>query len=223
MAEEYASNSHKSKMPVPVVESPLEAKPKSEQLPAPTKKVEKVIKGTAIAKKRSPLKRIAENLIAEDIQTVKEHLFLDVFLPAIKDTIYDLFTNGIEMMLYGETSRKKGKRNGRSWSPYDGMFNKNRMPSSNKPNDTRAIESKRMASCDDIILDDRGDAEEVLSRMQDMLEEYGSVSVADLYDLMGWNTSFTDNKYGWYDLSGCSVTHVRGGWEVSLPNPVQLN
>lgn len=223
MAEEYASNSHKSKMPVPIVENPLEAKPKGEALPVPAKKVDKVITGVAVAKKKSIFKKIGENLIAEDMQTVKEHLFLDVFLPAIKDTIFDLFTNGLEMTLYGQTSRKNSHRGNRSWSPYDGMFKGNNNRAGTKSSG-REIESRKInISYDDIVLDDRGDAQEVLDRMQDMLEEYGSVSVADLYDLLGWNTSFTDNKYGWYDLSGSCVTHVRGGWEVSLPRPVQLN
>ena len=54
---------------------------------------------------------------------------------------------------------------------------------------------------DDIVLDSRGEAEEVLSTLVDLVEDYGVASVADLYDLVGIESTFVDTKYGWTNLS----------------------
>ena len=49
---------------------------------------------------------------------------------------------------------------------------------------------------DDIILESRGEAEDVLERMDELIATYQVVSVADFYDLVGVSGNYTDNKYG---------------------------
>ena len=76
---------------------------------------------------------------------------------------------------------------------------------------------------DDIILDNRGEAEEVLSRMDELIDTYGLVSVADFYDLVGVTGNYTDNKYGWTDIRSASVIHVRDGYRIKLPKALPIN
>ena len=75
----------------------------------------------------------------------------------------------------------------------------------------------------DIILDNRGEAEEVLLRMDEIVATYGTVSVADLYDLVGITGAYTDNKYGWTDIRSASVVRVRDGYMIKLPRALPLN
>ena len=53
--------------------------------------------------------------------------------------------------------------------------------------------------------------------MDDILEKYGMVSVADLYDLVGVTGNYTDNKYGWTNLSNAEIVRVRDGYQIKLP------
>ena len=76
---------------------------------------------------------------------------------------------------------------------------------------------------DDIILDSRGEAEDVLSRMDELIDNYGIVSVADFYDLCGITGSYTDNKYGWTDIRSAQVVRVRDGYKIKLPRALPLN
>ena len=76
---------------------------------------------------------------------------------------------------------------------------------------------------DDIILDNRGEAEDVLSRMDELIDTYGVVSVADFYDLVGITGNYTDNKYGWSDIRNASVVRVREGYMIKLPKALPLN
>ena len=78
-------------------------------------------------------------------------------------------------------------------------------------------------SFDDIVLESRGEAEEVLSRMDELLEMYEIVSVADLYDLVGITHDYTDNNYGWTNIRTAEVVRVRnGGYMLKLPKVLPI-
>ena len=68
-----------------------------------------------------------------------------------------------------------------------------------------------------------GEQAKVLNQMIDALATYNCVSVADLYDLVGMTSNYTDNKYGWYDLRTAYIQGVSGGYVIRLPKPVALN
>ena len=75
----------------------------------------------------------------------------------------------------------------------------------------------------DIIIENRGDAEEVLVRMDELIATYGLVSVADFYDLVGVSGNYTDNKYGWTDIRGATTVRVGDGYMIKLPRVKPLN
>ena len=77
---------------------------------------------------------------------------------------------------------------------------------------------------DDIVLTTRGDAEAVLDAMNDIINQYGTVSVADLYDLTNVpNDNFAMNRYGWINISGATTVRVRDGYILKLPKAIPLN
>ncbi len=201
--EEYKPNSHKYK--------------EDQNRSSPEKKVEKVIAGTVKSKKKSEIRKFTDVFISEDIDNVKSYILLDVLIPAIKKAISDIVTNSIDMILYGETGKTKSnsiasKVSYRSY--YDGR---------NGRRDYSAIRTKISYNYDDIIFDNRGEAEDVLSRMDELISTYGLVSVADLYDLVGVTGNYTDNKYGWTNIRSASVIRVRDGYMLKLPKALPLD
>ena len=195
--EEYKSNSHKSK------------EENSE------KKVEKIVTGSVRSKKKNELNKLADVFIAEDISNVKSYILQDIIVPAIKTAISDVVTNGIEMILYGETGKTKKSTSSRV--SYRDYYSSNDRKSSN------SSASRRSYSYDDIILDNRAEAEEVLVRMDELIEAYGVASVGDLYDLVGLTGDYTDNKYGWTNLRSAQAVRVRDGYLLKLPKALPLN
>ena len=65
----------------------------------------------------------------------------------------------------------------------------------------------------------RTEAAEVIDRLFGLVERYGSASVADLYDMLDINKYPVDERWGWIDLRGATVTHVRNGYLLDLPKP----
>ena len=211
----FPSNSHKAKVePIKVEE----------------KKVEKVISGVVIQKKKSLGKRFVETFLSDDIKNIKSYIFNDVLIPAAKDTISDIakgitdtIQGSIEASLFGEVRRSRGSsKSRRDNKPY---VSYNKYSSDDRKEDKRDVSSKNRArhNFDDIILASRGDAEEVRDRLVDLIIDYGQASVSDLYDLVGITGNFTDDKYGWDDLSSSSISRVRDGYILNLPKTMVLD
>ena len=68
-----------------------------------------------------------------------------------------------------------------------------------------------------------GEAEDVLSRMDELIDTYGVVSVADLYDLVGISCNYTDNKYGWTNIRNVEPIRVRDGYMLKLPKAMPID
>lgn len=191
--EEYKANSHRSKR---------------EEANKNEKKVEKVVKGKAI-KKKNVKRKLTDIFVSEDVSNVKNYVIMDVLVPAVKKAISDIVTNGIDMILYGETGRSKKSSSGNI--SYRDYYSK-------KDEDRRYGTSRRYGySYDDIILDTRAEAEDVLRAMDGILDTYGVISVADYYDLVGVDCNYTDNRYGWMNIRNASIESVRDGYIIKMP------
>ena len=200
--EYYQPNSHKYKNEKGLAQSEK-------------KKVEKAIQGTAKVKKSNELRKITDIFISEDIANVKSYIVMDVLIPTIKKAVSDIIKNGIDMILYGSVSptRSNSTANRISYSKY---YDDNR----NTVRDSRAKSGFRS---DDIIFDNRGEAEIVLSRMDELIDTYGIVTIADLYDLAGVTGDYTTNNYGWTNIRNAEVVRVRDGYIIKMPKAIPID
>ena len=188
-------------------------------VPAERKKVEKVVKGTVKTRKKSEIRKFTDIFVAEDVGEVKTYLVRDLLIPSIKNTILDLIIEGATIIFKGETGRSN-KRSSADYVSYRSYADRDRR------DDRRYSESRGRAGYgyDDVILESRGEAEEVLSRMDELIDTYGFVTVADLYDLVGKTCNYTDNKYGWTNLRNAEPVRVRGGeYMLRLPKAFPID
>lgn len=181
------------------------------------KKVEKVVTGKVITKKKSKISKLAGEFISEDANTVGSYILGEVLIPNIKRVISDIVTDGIDILLYGE-SRRGSKRSTADRVSYTNYSSRDR---GSYRNDRASLVSGY--SYDDIILTSRGEAEDVLRRMDELMDTYGLVRVADLYDLVGITGNYTDNKYGWTNIRNAEVIRVRDGYMIKMPRAVPID
>lgn len=195
-------------------------KPKEE----PARKVQKVVKGGIYQRKEPILYQIFGGETANNIAT---YILWDVLIPAIKSTLSDMITNSVDMLFYGEgsrsgrsTSRVRRDRD-RSYVSYNSLYD-NRRP--RRESSGRSIKRNRdRHRFDDIIFDNRTDAEEVLTTLVELVDQYDLATVEDFYDAAGLQAEYTDGKYGWDDLREAMVRSVRGGYILSLPTPLPID
>ena len=201
MNEEYKPNSHKFR------EGQTEA--------LTDKKIQKVVHGKVKTKPKSGMSKITDVFISEDAANVKSYIVMDVLVPAVKKAISDIVRDGIDMILYGES---RGRRSSTS-SSYVSYRDYSRSDDRDRFRDSRI---RSGYNHDDIILESRGEAEEVLTRMDELIDTYGVVSVADLYDLIGKSCEYTDNKYGWTNIRNAEAIRVRDGYMLKLPKALPI-
>jgi hypothetical protein len=184
--------------------------------------------------KKSAGRQFISSFITDDFGMVKDYLVYDILIPAVKDTIVDTACSAINMIFNGTDGRYPNSRrtlfgSNPNKTPYGTIYRtsdtgifRQQEKKSYEPN----WREHQRSSIDymDIPFDTRPEAEKVLDAMRDILDQYPSVSVADFYDLVGYNygNNYTCNDYGWTDLSQVTVTWSRGAWYIALPRAVVI-
>ena len=185
------------------------------------RRAEKVVTGKVSTKKKGAFSKFAEEFISEDAKNVKSYVFGEVLIPAIKKAIVDIVTDSVDMILYGGT-RPGRKRSTASTVQYNSIYDRNGRHSNNVRR-----EPVTRYSYNDIILDSRAEAEEVLERMDELIHTYKLVRVADLYDLVGVTGSYTDNQYGWTNINSAEIVRVRTeeghGYMIKMPRAIPID
>lgn len=191
----YQSNSHKSK---------------AEANESADKKIEKVITGNVKTKKKNEAHKLSDVFSEKNTAEVKEYLWSDVLIPGIKKIVWEVVTGAFDMILFGGNGRARKNTNA-GYVSYNNY--------SNRAEPSRNIQPKTRTrySYDDLVLDSRGDAEDVMDRLNEAIQDFGMVSVADMYDAVGLSCNYTDNKYGWRDLSDAQIVRVRDGYMLKMP------
>lgn len=220
---EYQGNSKKSKEKDPDV--PID------------KGLDRVVVGEVIIKKRSVGRRFKDIFVEADMRTVIRYVTTDILIPAAKNVAVDSVKGGIDRLIYGDAAVRRrsiigsGPRTqyhnpmaGRPYSPSDSILGRIAPPVSPEPRQQTRRYADNMRYPDDIIvLPSRDEAELVLERLEDALDKYQMVSLADFKRLIGHPQTHVDYKWGWTFLGGSTISQVRDGWILELPpaEPIQ--
>lgn len=201
---EYPNNSHKYKERM------------KEQ--AEKKQLTKVASGKI--HKKSEVRKLADVFIAEDVNSVKTYIITDVLIPAVTNALEDIVVKGIRMILRGETEPHSRSKRTSEFVDYRGVSTRDRRDDRRSSSGSRT----RAFDLDDISFDSRGEAEMVLDKMIDVIEEYGFVTVSDLYDIADLSAApYTGYKYGWKNLRYAEVVRRRDGYVIKLPRALPID
>lgn len=185
---------------------------------AEEKRATKVVKGN-VRTKPNEVRKFADVFISEDINNVKNYILMDVLVPAIKKAVADIVTNGVEMILYGSTSKGRNSSSGSKVS-YRNYYDSR---DDRREYDRGGSRTRSGLDYDDFVFESRGEAEAVLSQMGDIIERFKYVTVADLYDMVDKVPPFTANKYGWTSIRNADVVRDRDGYRLKLPRAMQID
>ena len=82
----------------------------------PREPLDPIVEGGARKRKKPLGKRFVETFTAEETSNVGSYLFFDVFVPGVKNIVFDIVRDGFERVLWGESSHRSSRR--RSASGY---------------------------------------------------------------------------------------------------------
>lgn len=197
---EYQPNSHKSKQ-------------ESTEVATTEKRVQKVVSGK-VKTKSNEGRKLASMFISEDAANVKSYIILDVLVPTIKKTLFDIITDSLDMILNGGTGSRKHKSGNKI--SYRNYYD-------DKRDDRRGERARVRFDYDDIVFESRGECEAVREQMVDVIDTYGFVTVADMYDMADLRAPYTSSKYGWTNIRTADVVRVRDGYVLKLPKAMPID
>lgn len=208
MVDEYPNNSHSAKNP-----------------PAERRKVEKVVSGDVVRRKKPLGRRFIETFVgSDDARGVGQYLIQDVVVPMTRDLIAAFVTAGIERTLYGNDSR--GPVGGMSRTRVGvGVGHTNYSRYSQGPSrvdNSRpdlSPQGRATHQFDEFEYPNRFEAATVLDTLRGLIDSYGVATVADFYEASGISGQFVDENHGWTDLSAARLQPVRGGKFVLILPP----
>ena len=177
-------------------------------------------KGRVRMKQKTLGERIAESFLAADIDEIRERTVFDWLIPGIKNLIEDI----VHTILFGDSGRgvrrsRRDRDDGKMRRvPYDAMYDDPRRS-------TDSYISQRGSRKPELIFDYESQAQQVKSGMQEYIDDYGKISLKQFYNIVSEvtrgdidiPTSYTQTRYGWYDITGARVIHVRDGWYLDIP------
>jgi len=190
--------------------------------PAEGPKLKKI---EGVVKVKKPLgKRIAESFGGQDLKTVGKTLAVTVLLPGAKDIMMNLLEEGGRRMIYGEEARRStGSVLGGSRIRAYGAASRGAARESAPA--TLSSNAKRRFDFSDFLIEDPTRADEIITELEIAIEEFGLVTVADLFEALGESgNGFTDRNFGWdaKAFAGAEPKRVRGGWILDIPEPVGI-
>lgn len=181
-------------------------------------KRKRVVTAQVTKSKGGLFRRLGRGLVGPDSgRRIREYVMEDIIVPAFKNIIADSVTSSINMALFGETRPPRGGvhkvTDSKGYAPstnYSKAFG-------NTSSEVRTIRTNRFA--DEFIIPSRAEAAEVMVTLKDIADNYGSVSVADYYEMVGNDTKHTDHNYGWTldTINRASIVQTRGGYIIKFP------
>lgn len=190
------------------------------------KKFEKVVTGNVVRRKKPLGRRILDMLFSGDSSSVVGYLAKEVLVPALQNLVTDFVTQGVERAVFGEvrTQRRTGTpyRPGSHISYNNPATVRTSYNTPPTPPARRPISQPSSVDIGEIIFEEKINAQVVAEKLFEIVEEYNMASVANLNELVGQTSQYTDNKYGWTDLSSMEIKRVREGWLLVLPEPIDL-
>ena len=182
---------------------------------------EQIVSG-AIHKKTSLGKKFKATFLGGDPKRAGQYILQDVIFYNIRQTIVMAIQQGVERLVLGESMRQRARPLGQ----YAPRIQYNTTSIRRDPREAGAYSGPHptttMRNSHDIgelILGSREEAQLLIEQLTVIADQYDYATVGQLYNLLGWPTTFTDEKWGWETFANVEIKQVSNGYLVDLPDP----
>lgn len=183
-------------------------------------KLKPVVKKSGVVSTKKPLgKRFASFFTEKDGTDIRNYIIFDWLIPGIKNGILDI----LSLMFFDEVRDKRSsRRREKERTSYSSYYRgETRRGSSRERERDRYRDDK--IDYQNIILERREDAEDVVDALKERIDKNGSATVADLLDLIDEASQFTDNNWGWTHTRDIGIRRVSRGYLIDVARAEYLD
>lgn len=193
---------------------------KSKSTKPPEKHIEKVVTGEVIQRPKSIGHKFKNIFFGGDVKTSARYVAGDVLLPALRNLVWDMISEGSKRVIFGESGfrrrpteyRSRVQYNSPIYRPTDPRLSPARLP--DQPMHPARVQRRDM---NDVIFASREEAERAIEQLIDIIDKYEVASWADFCEMINVPSAPIDNKWGWTYLTNVTVRQVRDGYVIDLP------
>ena len=181
------------------------------------------VEGKPVTRNKSLLRKFGDTFSFTNMKDARDYIITDVVIPGFFDLLYDGATRGLARLIYGEkgVNRARKKVGGIDYSTGIKRLSDGESFKRDRRNADDSVVS--ISDYNEIELETKAKAEQLLDDMCEYLDCHDIVSVADMYQMAKYKGGdYTDNYWGWSSLAGAHITRSEGGWTLVLPRAVNL-
>lgn len=213
----------------------------------------KVISGKAVEGKQNAVTNARDNLLYKNGESIGSEIMDNVVVPAVRDlsanivgSIFETIVDSITSFIYKDDPTRRPQVGGRytrggtnGYVGYSSIFNNtggyynvSSYGGASYNNSSQVVPNlpppNLRSRYNNIILENLGEAETFVDDLLYTVNQYQSISVANVYTKLGWPSyDFQDTKWGWTPAILNKDTIIKrrlsgGKRRIILPNPVAL-
>ena len=155
-------------------------------------------------------------------RTIKVGVITNVVIPGVKDIVTNVIKYEIDTVIFGykpsKMSEDKSFKHIKYEYPKHPTYSPEEFHEKYEPKFNIRYQQKAL------IINTSEDAANILNTLMDSAKKYGTVAVADYYDMCGIAPEFTDNNFGWTSkmLERAYWAPYKDNYQIILPDPERL-
>jgi len=165
--------------------------------------------------------KLKEAVFGENVKNVPEHVFFNIIVPNVMRMFGDSINGALNMTFRGfgrgSSADARYRDDGSPYRDYDRMYERDRNRSWRRATPTN------IADFDDYIFNSDYGVKHAIDELNDLLDRYKEITVADVCQQIGKSPKSIDNKWGWRSTRDFEAVPVRDGWILSVPDPRYLD
>ena len=163
--------------------------------------------------------RLSDIFTPEDTSSVASFVFTRLIIPRLQVLAVDTINAVARAIFLGERTSEPSRKTPGGYTSYQGYYGGEKKSAAKLSSSKK---TKGSFQFQEVIVDSYGDAQLILDRLDEQLDNQGYVSVSDLYEAARLPCPFTGNYYGWENISSARIVTDSDGYLIEMPEPHAL-
>lgn len=195
----------------------IESSKKNDERKLVKEKAEALVNGKLSDSKPSAFRNFKDEVIKSDFSSITSAVISQIIIPKAVDLISNAFESGLYMLFHGDLKGYKSSSNKSNGGRTDyTIFSSNGVRTVRTDNNS-SIQYR------DVCVADLASAESIVMRIEDILDAYGEISVADIYSIANIRYNNDElNYWGWRSIRRTPIVKTGNGYIIKMPKPERL-
>ena len=181
-------------------------------------------------KKKNAFSRLADHVLGPGYGVrVRDYVVREIIGPNLRDVVYNSIMASLGMAVYKDNFQPERRASASSWRSPSSHTTGRRTERYDQYSRTPSRTRTRRTSPTEVFVDvvehvfpSMQEAKDTVRRMQREIDIFGYVTVSDYYQIVEVKADYTDETYGWTDLSGVVYQSLSGGGVIIEFPPTDL-